>query len=148
MFALAVTVALTSALEVHAQTYPTASDQRNGLKVGLKDAGAAAMGMRLVGTAPKPSEFDSTRGLTFVNSDLAFGGNYVYQGNFAGFSIWDVSNPAAPKWVSTMPCNTSQGDPSIYGNLLFISASSTSAIRAARSSSRTSRTAKARTPTR
>ncbi len=67
--------------------------------------------MRLLGTAPKPAEFDSVRGLTFVNSDLAFRGNMVYQGNFAGFSIWDVSNPAKPKMVSVVPCITSQGDP-------------------------------------
>ena len=122
ILALAVTVALASAPALHAQTYPSANDQRNALKAGLKDAGSALSGMRLVGTAPKPSEFDSLRGLTFVNSDLAFGGNYVYQGNFAGFSIWDISNPAKPAWVSTVSCITSQGDPSIYGNLLFISA--------------------------
>jgi hypothetical protein len=76
---------------------------------------------RLVSNTPKPAEFDTTRGLTFVNSDLAFGGKYVYQGNFAGFTIWDVSNPAKPK-MSRCQCITSQGDPSIYGNLLFISA--------------------------
>ena len=53
-------------------------------------------GSRLVSFTPKPAEFDTVRGLTFINSDLAFGGNYVYQGNFAGFTIWDVSNPAKP----------------------------------------------------
>ena len=70
----------------------------------------------------KPAEFDSARGLTFINSDLAFRDHYVYQGNFAGFTIWDVSNPAKPVKVAVVPCVTSQGDPSIYGNLLFISA--------------------------
>ena len=59
---------------------------------------------------------------TFANSDLAFRDKYVYQGNFAGFTIWDVSDPAKPKVVSTVQCVTSQGDPSIYGNLLFLSA--------------------------
>jgi hypothetical protein len=78
--------------------------------------------MRLVSTTPKPAAFDSLRGLTFVNSDLAFRGNYVYQGNFAGFSIWDVSDPARPVQLSVVECITSQGDPSIVGNLLFISA--------------------------
>src|SRR5690606_40610195 len=67
----------------------------------------------------KPVEFDSVSGLTFVNSDLAFRGNYVYQGNFAGFSIWDVSDPSHPVLASVYPCITSQGDPSIVGNLLF-----------------------------
>jgi hypothetical protein len=78
--------------------------------------------MRLVSFTPKPAEFDSVRGLTFINSDLAFRGHYVYQGNFSGFSIWDVSNPAKPAKVAVVPCVTSQGDPSIVGNLLFISA--------------------------
>ena len=74
-----------------AQTYPTGNDPRNGLKPGRLDAGIAASGMRLVSFSPKPAEFDTARGLTFINSDLAFRGNYVYQGNFAGFTIWDVS---------------------------------------------------------
>src|SRR5205823_10651818 len=64
------------------------------LKAGMYDAATAASGMRLVSFTPKPAPFDTVRGLTFVNSDLAFRGNYVYQGNFAGFSIWDVSNPS------------------------------------------------------
>ncbi len=105
-----------------AQTYPTGNDPRNGLKTGLTDAGIALKGMRLLATAPKPAPFDTARGLTFVNSDLAFRGTLVYQGNFAGFSIWDVSNPSKPTMVSAVSCITSQGDPSIYGNLLFVSA--------------------------
>jgi hypothetical protein len=110
------------ATRADAQTYPSATDPRNGLKTGLNDAGIALKGMRLLATAPKPAPFDSMRGLTFVNSDLAFKGNLVYQGNFAGFSIWDVSNPSKPQMLSVVPCITSQGDPSIYGNLLFVSA--------------------------
>jgi hypothetical protein len=80
------------------------------------------MGMRLVSFTKKPALFDSARGLAFINSDLAFKDKYVYQGNFAGFTIWDVSDPASPKVVSAVSCITSQGDPSIYGNLLFLSA--------------------------
>ena len=45
----------------------------------------------------KPAQFDTARGLTFINSDLAFRDHYVYQGNFAGFTIWDVKNPAKPE---------------------------------------------------
>ncbi|WP_284349589.1 LVIVD repeat-containing protein [Roseisolibacter agri] len=105
-----------------AQTYPPGNDPRDNLKAGLHDAGEAAKGMKLVGHTGKPAPFDSARGLTFVNSDLAFKGNLVYQGNFAGFSIWDVSNPASPVMLSAVECFTSQGDPSIVGNLLFVSA--------------------------
>jgi hypothetical protein len=105
-----------------AQTFPPANDPRNNLKSGRLDAGTAAKNMRLVSFSGKPAEFDTARGLTFINSDVAFRGHYVYQGNFAGFTIWDVSNPVKPKVASVMPCITSQGDPSIVGNLLFISA--------------------------
>ena len=107
---------------LHAQTYPTGNDPRNGLKPGLLDAGVAAQGLRLVSFTPKPAVFDTARGLTFINSDIVFRGNYVYQGNFSGFSIWDVKNPAKPKMVSATPCSTAQADPSIIGNLLFVSA--------------------------
>ena len=115
-------LALAAAPPLVAQTYPTGNDPRNGLKAGMFDAGVAAQGMRLVSFTKKPAAFDSARGLAFINSDLAFRGNVVYQGNFSGFSVWDVKNPAAPRMLAVVPCVTSQGDPSIYGNLLFISA--------------------------
>src|SRR5258708_2782087 len=115
-------IALATMPALHAQTYPTGNDPRNGLKPGLLDAGSALSGMRLVSFTPKAAEFDSLRGLAFVNSDIAFRGKYVYQGNFSGFSIWDVSNPAKPGKVAVVSCVTSQGDPTIYGHLLFISA--------------------------
>jgi hypothetical protein len=106
-----------------AQTYPSAADPRNNLKPGRLDAGTAASNMRLVSFSPKPAQFDTARGLTFINSDLAFGnGHFAYQGNFAGFMVWDVANPAKPVLSSVVECITSQGDPSIVGNLLFVSA--------------------------
>src|SRR3954468_24686580 len=107
---------------VSAQSYPSAADPRNNLKPGRFDAGTAASNMRLVSFTPKPAQFDSSRGLAFINSDLAFGGHYVYQGNFAGFTVWNVSNPAHPVVESVVECITSQGDPSIIGHLLFVSA--------------------------
>jgi hypothetical protein len=105
-----------------AQTYPTAPDPRNGLKPGKLDAGTAQSGMKLVSFSPKPAAFDSTSGLTFINSDLAFRDHYVYQGNFSGFMVWDVKNPAKPVLAATIVCVTAQGDPSIIGDLLFVSA--------------------------
>jgi hypothetical protein len=122
LLASTLAAALLVAPTLGAQTYPKGGDPRDALKPGLKDAGSAIQGMRLVSTAPKAAAFDSARGLTFVNSDLAFKGNLVYQGNFAGFTIWDVSNSAKPQLVSSVSCITSQGDPSIVGNLLFLSA--------------------------
>jgi hypothetical protein len=118
---LVATIALPAFLP--AQTYPSAKDPRTGLKPGRFDAGTAASNMRLVSFSPKPAQFDTVRGLTFINSDVAFGNNhYAYQGNFAGFTIWDVSNPAKPVIASVVECITSQGDPTIIGNLLFVSA--------------------------
>ena len=117
LFATAVVPTLASA-----QTYPSKSDPRNNLKPGRYDAGVAASNMKLLSFTPKPAQFDTVRGLTFVNSDLAFGTHYVYQANFAGFSIWDITDPAKPTMTAVVQCITSQGDPSIYGNLLFISA--------------------------
>lgn len=103
----------------------TMDDPRVGLAPGMgNDAEMVAEGMRLVAWRPKPAEFDSARGLAFINSDLAFRGNYVYQGNFSGFMIWNVADPTNPRLVNTTVCATDQGDPSIYGNLLFISAES------------------------
>jgi hypothetical protein len=109
-------------------TKPSTTDPRVGLRAGLTDAGEAASNMVLVGHHAKPAALEGeggARGLTFANSDLAFKGNYVYQGNFSGFQIWDISNPASPTLRNATVCATGQGDPSIYGNLLFISSEST-----------------------
>ena len=79
--------------------------------------------MRLVSFSPKPAAFDTARGLTFINSDLAFGDKYVYQGNFAGLHhLGRERSGQAQVIVAAISCITSQGDPSIYGNLLFLSA--------------------------
>ena len=119
-------LAATSAQAVAQQdTIATMNDPRVNLTPGAKNtAGVAAKNMKLVSFSPKPAHFDSARGLAYINSDLAFKGNLVYQGNFSGFSIWDVSNPAKPEMLSSVLCATDQGDPTIIGNLLFISAES------------------------
>ncbi len=124
LIAMATSLALVvGAAALQAQTYPKGGDPRDGLAGGRLDAATAAKGMKLVSFTPKAAEFDTARGLTFANSDLAFGNSkYVYQGNFAGFTIWDVSNAGKPVKMSAISCITSQGDPSIIGNLLFVSA--------------------------
>ena len=119
---LALALAPALAPDLAAQSYPRGDDPRDGLAPGLHDAGVAARGMRLVSHTGKPAPFDTARGLTFVNSDLAFRGTLVYQGNFAGFAIWDVRDPARPVQLAVVECITSQGDPSIVGTLLFVSA--------------------------
>src|SRR6478735_9691924 len=59
--------------------------------------------------------------LAFANSDLAFQGNHLFQGNFYGVSIYDISDPAKAKLLTTMVCPGGQGDVSVYKNLLFMS---------------------------
>lgn len=118
-------LALIALLAQQQDTIATSNDPRVGLAAGPKNtAGISAKNMRLVSFSPKPPQLDSARGLAYINSDIAFAHDKVYQGNFSGFTIWDVSNPAKPVLLSTTVCATDQGDPSIYGNLLFISAES------------------------
>jgi hypothetical protein len=59
--------------------------------------------------------------LAFANSDLAFQGNHLFQGNFYGVNIYDISNPAQTALVTSMVCPGGQGDVSVYKNLLFMS---------------------------
>jgi hypothetical protein len=59
--------------------------------------------------------------LAFGNSDVAFQGNHLFQGNFYGLNIFDISNPANAKLLTTLVCPGGQGDPSVYKNLLFFS---------------------------
>ena len=104
------------------------TDPRVGLKGGLYDAASAAKGLKLLSTTPKSAKLDGdggARGLTFANSDLAFKAPYVYQGNFSGFQIWNMANPSKPTLTSVEVCATGQGDPSVWGNLLFVSSEST-----------------------
>ncbi|HEY6047019.1 MAG TPA: hypothetical protein VIU65_10480, partial [Pyrinomonadaceae bacterium] len=60
-------------------------------------------------------------GLAFANSDIAFQGNHLFQGNFYGMGIYDISDPARAKLVTTMVCPGGQGDVSVYKNLMFMS---------------------------
>jgi hypothetical protein len=97
-------------------------DPRIGLKAGLQDAGTAIWNMKLVAHVPQPQGF---AGVT--NSDLAFSGSNVIQGNYNGFQIWNVANPAAPVLRVGKICPASQSDVSVYRNLLFVSAEAPSA---------------------
>src|SRR6185503_3380196 len=119
LVAFAATLMVPGLLGAQQETYPTTADPRYNLKPGRYDAGQAISNLRLVSASPKAAAFDTARGLTFANSDLTFGTHFVYQGNFSGFTVWDISNPEKPVVASTVRCATSQGAPSIYGSLLF-----------------------------
>ena len=107
-----------------AQKKPVRNDPRVGLKPGLYDAGIALRGLELVAAARKPAALEDSAGpgnFLYMNSDLAFRGNFVFQGNFYGFQVWDISTPATPTLRLAYPCPGGQGDPSVWGNLLFLS---------------------------
>jgi hypothetical protein len=91
-------------------------DPRIGLDAGLTDAGEAIWNLRMVSTTQPADDF-----VGITNSDLAFLGNYAIQGNYNGFQVWDISNPAAPSLVRGYLCPASQSDVSVYQNLLFVS---------------------------
>ena len=120
-------VAAAAFVPLSARAQSDTNDPRAHLKAGLYDAGVASKGLDLVAHVNKPDDFhpNDPGGLTYANSDLAFGGHYVYQGNFSGFQIWDVSNPAKPVLTDHVVCFTEQGDVSVYGHLLFVSAENT-----------------------
>ena len=69
---------------------------------------------------PKPLQLVIAQ-LAFANSDLAFQGNHLFQGNFYGVNIYDISNPAKTTLLTSMVCPGGQGDLSVYKNLLFMS---------------------------
>ena len=115
-------------------TTPPSPDPRVGLAPGTlrpvpsdtsrrmvdQPAAEVAWNMRLVSHTPTPLPFTGV-----TNSDLAFRGNLVIQGNYNGFQIWDVSNPARPTLVEGYLCPASQSDVSVFENLLFVSGEGT-----------------------
>jgi hypothetical protein len=74
--------------------------------------------MELVASSP---EGGSGLGREFANSDLAFWGDLAVSGNYEGFRLIDVSNPAAPRVLSQVVCSTRQGDVSVWETLIFLS---------------------------
>jgi hypothetical protein len=125
-------------------------DPRIGLKGGLYDAGEAASGLERLTSLPKPPGFapgdapmppggtspampagegGGDRGpqapsnqYGSTNSDLAFSGNHVFVGNYNGINFYDVDNPRQIKLRTSLLCPGGQGDVSVYGHLLFMSA--------------------------
>jgi hypothetical protein len=95
---------------------PPSPDPRIGLAAGWTDAEEASWNLRLVSNTMPPDEF-----VGVTNSDLAFIGDHVIQGNYNGFIVWDVSSPQEPVLKTSYLCPASQSDVSVYENLLFVS---------------------------
>jgi hypothetical protein len=91
-------------------------DRRVGLRAGEKNAAQALWNLKVVSQTPPPGKF---AGVT--NSDLSFSRNYAIQGNYNGYQVWDIANPAKPTLKIGYVCPASQSDVSVYQHLLFVS---------------------------
>jgi len=116
-------------------------DPRVQLAAGFDDAGQAVWNMALVTSRPKPAGFfaptedadeeDDDGGrrrrglLSFSNTDMAFAGDILFEGNYHGFSTYRVEVPASPQLVASVVCPGGQGDVSVVGNLLLMSVEQT-----------------------
>ena len=78
------------------------------------------LGVGNIAKMPKPLQLEIAQ-LAFANSDFAFQGNHLFQGNFYGVNVFDISNPASTKLLTSLVCPGGQGDVSVYKNLLFMS---------------------------
>ena len=97
-------------------TTPPTPDPRIGLRAGAYDAAEAVWNLKVLSQTRPSEKFASG-----INSDLAFTGNYVIQGSFSGYQVWDISNPSKPSLKTAYFCPASQSDVSVYKNLLFVS---------------------------
>jgi hypothetical protein len=142
--AVVVTAVAAALVPVGAASAQDPVDPREGLGAGTqagnegvgsafadpkRDAATASVGMSLLAERSKPA-YTGVAGAfnqSNINSDMAFQGAYAYSGNYRGFGVYDVSNPAAPVLKTTVNCVGGQGDLSVHGNLLFMSVESGSA---------------------
>jgi hypothetical protein len=85
--------------------------------------------LRALGHSPNPASFlpqspDLPQGdpagpvPAQINSDLAFWGDYAFQGNYDGFRIIDIADPRDPVEISHTSCQGNQGDIVVWENIL------------------------------
>jgi hypothetical protein len=127
------TVAVAGATFLFAALLPVAAsaqdDPREGLAPGYFPWSEASSNIDLLDNDPRVPPFDfpptGFTGIAFANSDLAFTGNHAIVGSFNGFQIYDISDQDNPVLRTAFVCPGGQGDPSVFGNLLFISVEET-----------------------
>ena len=128
---MGVIVALTGMLTASAAAQlPSTTDPRFGLDPGFQNAEEATWNATKIGHAEKAPGFSDPANpgsFGFLNSDLALQGDFAFVGSFNGIQIYDVSDPANPTVRTSIVCPGGQGDPSVYGNLLFMSVEETRA---------------------
>lgn len=100
-------------------------DPRPGLRAGWTDAEEAIWNLRKLTSLQRPEGFvnpETPGDGRFNNTDLAFQGNRLFQGNYNGFQVFDISDPSNPRLEVAVVCPGGQGDVSVYGDLLVMSA--------------------------
>ena len=123
------TLVSTVAADTPSTTDPRATLTPGNVAAGI-EAGVAALGTELLANRTKPAGWFNPANpgdFGFVNSDLAFQGDHAFVGNFNGFLIYNIADPANPTLRTAVVCPGGQGEVSVYGNLLFMSAEETRA---------------------
>ncbi len=128
-------------------------DARAGLAPGITDAGEAILNLRLVSSQGKPAGFFNPANpaelpppnpnaetpeeekpdesdaraplLSFSNTDMAFSGDVLVAGSYHGFNAYKLGEDGVPSLISSVVCPGGQGDVSIVGDLLIMSAQET-----------------------
>lgn len=104
---------------------PDPDDPRVGLTPGYFPWTEVSSNVDHIDNDPRAGSFNTPpigfTGIATANSDLAFTGDHAIVGSFNGFQVYDISDPENPVLSTSFVCPGGQGDPSVYGDLLFIS---------------------------
>ena len=100
---------------------------------GLRDARLEAAAevdrsddLELVASVPLSGAFAEEGA---YGTDIAFKGRYAYQGNYKGFSVYDIKTPTAPKLVAQVVCPGGQSCSALRSSVLRGSALRGSSVR-------------------
>ena len=83
------------------------NDPRIGLAAGWQDAEQAILNLELLTSVHRPEGFmnpETPGDGRFSNTDLAFQGDLLFQGNYNGFQIFDISDPSSPRLEVAVVC--------------------------------------------
>jgi hypothetical protein len=124
---------------------PTTPPSREGLAAGVHNAESVIWNMELMHEVPMPDGFNDPSAMwapaieialaeaveageeverppspiSFANTDMAFTGNRIVQGNWHGFNVYEAEGDAMPELILSVVCPGGQGDVSVHGNLVF-----------------------------
>lgn len=127
--AIGLVLGMLPALATAQDLYPDPDDPRAGLDAGYEDAESVTSGMDHIAHFKKSDTpfFDPENlgSFAFANSDAAFTGEHYIQGNWRGFQVFGIADPANPTLRTSVLCPGGQGDTNVHGNLLFHSVEDT-----------------------